>query len=264
MLSRKTSTLLASLTLLTAVSATSAYAEDAAWQVNVAPYVWAIAMNGHVQSGTRQLHVNQSFSDLVSEMNFGGMLWVEAKQDKVSFFANVLYASLENDEHVNPVYIDATNKFGIFSGGMAYEIYKYCFGYSRMGDTNVFTLEPYLGLRYTINNTSINVKDLPAVNIHLTNDQNWTDPFIGLRLNWAFGKVWSLMLAGDVGGRNRSDQYSYNATGLIGYKPQSWGNATIYLGYRILDQRYQDGSGTDFFDWNMKLSGPLLGVNFAF
>ena len=70
---------------------------------------------------------------------------------------------------------------------------------------------------------------------------------------------------GDVGGINNHN--SYDLQGYIGYKPVKplfFENMTLYLGYRLLHQKYTTGSGLSFYAWNMNISGPLLGVKVTF
>ena len=96
-------------------------------------------------------------------------------------------------------------------------------------------------------------------------NQSWVDPLIGLRIIYAFNKAWSATLEGDVGGTSTTTDYSYNVNALIGYHPQTTKlNTTVYLGYRLLDQNYQTGSGVNTFVWNMRIAGPIMGVAFDF
>ena len=78
-------------TLLT-ISATSSHAaaltpmvSSNAWQFKVAPYLWAMSMSGTVQVATRRAHVNENFSDLWDHMDFGAMMYVDAKKDNFGY-----------------------------------------------------------------------------------------------------------------------------------------------------------------------------------
>lgn len=259
-------------TLMT-ISASTGYAatvtpmvNSTVWQFKVTPYIWAMNMNGTVQAGSRRAHVDENFSDLASHMNFGGMIFLEAYKDKFGLFANGLFAVLADGGHFYDglLSVDAKLRFGIFSAGASYEVYKYCFAYSCSGETSTLTIEPYLGARYTSNHVRLSATAL-GVSLTNHNNQEWTDPIVGVRLNYLINQSWSAMLAGDIGGTNTSNHYSYNAWGLIGYTPQNVMKfTTTYLGYRVLDQHYVNGSGANYFNWNMKLFGPVIGVTFKF
>jgi hypothetical protein len=246
--------------LFNASSATAA--ESTAWKFNVAPYLWAINMNGTVQTGPVRAHVDDSFQELLQHLNIGGMLFLEANRGKFGIFGNAVYSVVSTDGKDGPLKSTSKNKFGIFSGGVSYAVHQFCF--SSACDQNSLTVEPYAGFRYTLNDTTVTLQDLPIVNLRSSNNQKWTDPIVGARLRYLMTKAWSLTLAGDIGGTNAKTQHSYNVIGLLGYKPQStWKNTNIYLGYRVLDQYYKNGQGEKYFLWNMKISGPVLGINFT-
>ncbi|EKD72112.1 MAG: hypothetical protein ACD_46C00004G0006 [uncultured bacterium] len=234
------------------------------WQIRVAPYIWAINMNGTVITGSHRVHVNESFSDLLEHLNFAGMIWLDASKNDVDLFLNVVYAVLRNNVTDGPASFHAKNRFGITSGGLAYQIYKRCFAYSCYGETSSISISPYVGFRYTENDTTVNV-DVAKLHLQIENNQYWTDPIIGARINYEISKAWSAIFAGDIGGTNASSQYSYNVSAVLGYSPKLiFNNTTFYIGYRLLDQHYTDGNKAKYFNWDMKLFGPLAGVAVTF
>lgn len=250
--------------MLASTVSSAGVAAETVWKFNIAPYLWALNMDGSTQVRNVRAHVDQDFSDILQQLEFGGMLWMEANRDKFSVFFNAVYAVLSDDSTAGPLAVDTLNKFGIFSAGAAYEIYKTCFASACGMNTNVFSVEPYAGFRYTLNDTTITLKDLPLVNLRGVKNVNWTDPMAGARFKYFINKAWSIIVAADVGGTNGTDHYSYNFIGLVGYQPQTmWKNTSWYLGYRYLGQHYETGSGANLYNWNMKLYGPLFGVNFA-
>ncbi|OGT63757.1 MAG: hypothetical protein A3E85_02855 [Gammaproteobacteria bacterium RIFCSPHIGHO2_12_FULL_45_12] len=237
------------------------FAAENNWTVQVAPYLWAISMNGTVGVGNRRTHVDQSFSKIMQEMSWGGMLWLDANKGKWGAFLNTMYADLKSGAHEGPLSVNATNHFGIFSAGISYLAYQTCLTYSCSSEAvSRLTLEPYAGFRFTLNDTTIKAS-IPGLTLQNTKNENWTDPIVGARVRYTLTRAWSVLMAGDIGGVNTSSQYSYNVTGLLGYQPQlRWTNTTFYLGYRWLDQHYINGSGSNYFNWNMKLAGPLIGI----
>src|SRR5690348_13686785 len=67
---------------------------DNSWKFTIAPYLWALNMNGSVQIRNQRAPVNQTFGDVLSDLNWAGMLWLEADKGKWGVFVNLLYASL--------------------------------------------------------------------------------------------------------------------------------------------------------------------------
>jgi len=225
------------------------------WTFAITPYVWAINMQGETQIGNQMSVVNQPFSKILQELDWGGMLWLEAKKDRWGAFINTVYAELNNSGNEGPYTTNIQNKLGLFSGGMSYTAYRY------IQDESTLSIDPYVGFRYTLNNATITI---PVLNYNLVNDNTWTDPIIGTRLEYDFNQRWQAILAADIGGTNFNTDKSYNINGFVGYTPQSIKNVTFYAGYRLLYQRYEDGSGPNFFLWSMKMFGPSLGVTFKF
>jgi hypothetical protein len=226
----------------------------APWRFEVAPYLWAVSMNGRTSVGPGTIHIDEDFSDILKQLNFGAMLYASAHKDAFGTYFNGVYAVLSNSDNIDNIHISGKNKFGIFGAGVSYIVFA-----KELANAQKISLEPYAGFRYTLNNTTIDIG-----RFSLTKNVNWTDPVIGLRLDYAFNKPWSVTLMGDVGGTNASTHYSYNASAILGYQPPSWSSTRLFLGYRLLDQHYQTGSGINFYDWNMKISGPMLGIGFSF
>lgn len=162
--------------------------------------------------------------------------------------------------------VDANAKvyFGIYNAALSYIALQRDYRGGAM-----FQLEPYLGARYTMNHARLNLNTAPPLtpmSASAKNNQNWTDPIIGLALHYSFNKNWFLKLAGDVGGTSRSTDYSYDLLGLIGYTPSrpSLSSTSFYLGYNNLYQKYQTGSGSSYFNWDMRLFGPVVGFDIRF
>lgn len=227
---------------------------DSAWHFRVAPYLWALNMGGTTQIGTRRAHVDESFSDLLSNLDVAGMLWLEADKGNLGIYLNSLYAVISDGASDGPLSLHAKARFGLFAAGISYIVYQ----------TSHLSISPYAGVRYTINHNSLTL-NTPIGDATGKKNVNWTDPLIGARFIYQFNKAWGLTLAGDIGGTNATTDYSYDLTGLIAYHPQTvMTYTTIYLGYRQLDQNYQTGSGTNKYVWDMKIRGPLLGIAFDF
>lgn len=232
-------------------------ADSKPWKITVAPYLWAINMDGDVQIAPQSAHVSESFSDILKEFHGGGMLWLDATNDKFGLFANAMYARLEQTTDIDIYSINSVSKFGLFTFGASYRAFE-----RKYSKYNQFSIEPYIGARYTLNDATVTVQD-PSVSA--SKNVNWTDPIIGARLLCNINRQWSIKFAGDIGGTNFNNDKSYNLNALVGYNPSATSDLfTLYLGYRILYQHYQKGSGQDLFIWKMHLFGPVLGFAFKF
>jgi len=240
-------------------------ADDDRWKFTIAPYLWALSLNGSVQVRSVRAPVSESFSDIFDDLNWGAMVWLEANKGKWGAFFNTIYASLSQGASDRYISAHANVNFTLLSAGLSYELYKTCLcsGGCQYGGST-FALVPYIGARYTSANTSLTV-NTPIGGGRRSDNQHWTDPIVGARFNFDLTKAWLLTFSGDVGGTNMSSDYSYNVIGLVGYKPQTMMKFTTwYLGYRLLDQKYTHGTSSNYFMWDMKLQGPMAGVAFTF
>jgi hypothetical protein len=232
----------------------SSQAFSAPWTFEIVPYLWAINMNGRVSVGPKTIHIDEDFSELLKQFDTGGMIYTTAHKDNFGLYFNGIYASLSNSGEVDDITASGRNKFGILGGGISYIVF-----HRELSAERSMTLEPYLGLRYTFNNTTIDV-----LNLTFRKNVHWTDPVIGFQFTYGFNKVWAAQLSGDIGGTNTSTHYSYSTSALVHYQAKSWKHVKTYLGYRLLDQHYQTGENASFYDWDVKIFGPVIGVGFEF
>lgn len=237
------------------------YANDtnkSGWQFVVAPYVWATNLNGNTQVGAYRVPVDQTFGDIVEKLNFAGMLYFSASKNKTGMFLDALYSQTSTNATDRGVTAKATNDYGIFTNAITYQAYAKYFNASH----RAIILTPYVGARETINDTTINASFLNFSD-SVSDNHTWADPILGMRLDLLFNANWSFVFFGD-GGAVSSDNYTYRFEGLFGYKPTKFQTARFYLGYQLLKENYQTGSGEKTFAWNMNTFGPMLGVSFAF
>lgn len=236
------------------VISNAADATNPAWQFEVAPYLWAVNMNGRIGVGPVTAHLSDDFAELLSQLNVGGMLWLGAHKGPFGLFLNSLYVVLDDNAMVNSGNVSERTYFGLFTAGISYIALQ-----KQLDNQAQLQLEPYIGDRYTLNNVRINV-----LNRTLRSDHHWQNPIVGLRVTYNWTPQWVLQVSGDAGGTNASSNYSYNVAALLGYHPISLKHTTFYLGYRNLYQVYKTGRGINYFNWNMRQFGPLVGVNFSF
>ena len=271
------------LVLLPAVAAAlplGAVAQDAGavtgsdrWQLSISPYVWGTALKGDVGVGKTDAKVDASFKDILDHLNGALMLSLEARKGRFGLLSDSIFADLEDNDGVadGRLKVDAGAKLFIQSLAGTYRLGTWQLAdFGSAGPLSV-TLDPYAGARYTFLRAELTGKlDLPDLGIDARRttqqDEHWVDPMAGLRTIWTLGERWSLVAAGDVGGISTSDQYSAEAWGLVGYRFGPFGNTTadLFAGYRVLKQKYEDGSGRDRFDWDMTIHGPIAGLKNSF
>jgi len=246
-------TLITSLIFISFSAKATPDVNNPAWQIDIAPYAWGINMDGRVSQGPFNASVSESFEDIMKHFDGGGMLWLDVYKGPVGAFINGLYADLSDHGEIDSDSLHVKTHFGLVSYGLSFIILQKDIKSTRL------QIEPYAGARYTfLNNT------LSTTFFNVEDNRSWTDPIIGIRVRDDFTQRWLVLLAADVGEGNPHKQYSYNLNAFLGYKPENkeFKNTTVYFGYRYLYQHYEHESGLDFFEWNMRLFGPVLGINF--
>lgn len=228
------------------------------WKFVIAPYLWAINLNGNTQIGSLNVPVKEDFGDLFKHLNFGGMLYVSAAKNKKGVFLDAVYSKISTKKTLLGINLKATNEYGIFTQGLTYEIYKKAFN----APERFITVTPYIGAREILNNTTITANSA-FFNSSVTGNHSWADPIIGTQIDSHFNKNWSFLFFAD-GGAAASSNYTYRFSGLLGYKPTSLKSTRFYFGYQLLSVNYKIGSGIHTYAWNMDNYGPLLGVALTF
>lgn len=221
--------------------------EESNWEFNLAPlYLWAISIDGDVGIRGRTSNVSIDFGDVwdnlegVFTIRFNGLY-----RKKFGFVFDYNYLDLGTQKANDLVNVDVGFKSQIINLAGSYRFLN--------GDN---TLDGVAGIRYTKLDAGINLNN---VGERLDGDQDWVDPIVGLRYNYAFTDKWSLQLYGDIGGFGVSSDFTWQGLVLIDYQP--WKNVAFVAGYRGIGTDYETGSGTDQFTFDATVHGPLIGVD---
>ncbi len=239
---------------------------ESGWEFGVAPYLWAISMNGNATVKGLEADVDLSFSDIWDELNFAFMLAYEARKGHWGLWGNTIYANLGDSDVEGPLgltKIDPTvNAFWQGLGGF-YRLGTWDLADAPNKKAPSVTVDTYAGARYTYLDAKVDFKGVfqGLVN-NVDKHKSWLEPLIGARTIWDLSEQWTVTLAGDIGGFGAGSDFAWDAFGLIGYRFSLFGqeNARVLAGYRALSQDYTDGSGTDKFQWDVTLHGPILGL----
>ena len=249
----------------------SAWASDSTsdeWTFTVAPYLWAVGMNGDVGVAGIKTSVNDSFIDIMQDsdsvMAFMGDF--SASKGPWSFFVSPTWAKLgSDDESFGPIKADVTETITIIGFGMKYRLAEWSLadmpGGSPAWANQKFTFDLLAGGRYTHLKIELDFKRIGSRD----KSKDWVDPFVGAVTQIGLTDKLSFRVRGDVGGFGVGSDVTLNGVGLLGYKVRPFGlDGTLAAGYRALYQDYTDGSGRNKFTWNMTLHGPVLGLAVTF
>ena len=246
------------------------------WEVVVAPYVWAVSLNGDVTVRGRTAKVDASFRDILksSDSIFAFQGIVEARKGKWAVFVDGTYMALEaKTGTVGLVSVDTTTQLALVEFGALYRLREYSLaeapGGSLANKDQKVVVDFLAGARYMNLDAEIDLIAGPFSpspgRIVSGGSKDWVDAVVGLRSIIDVTQKVQLLVRGDIGGFNGGSDLTWKAQGLLGYQFTLFDRkAEVWGGYRALYQDFTDGTGVRTFEWNMLLHGPLTGLSIKF
>jgi len=232
------------------VVAAPLHAAEGEWQQEIVPYMWASAMNG--TSGVRDVEgdVDMSFGDILDDLEFAFMGAYRAQRDKFSVTVDGIYMALSDD--VKDPGGQVKGEIDVDQVALEVDV-----GWDLSERLTVFG-----GLRYNDITSDISLKDSNDNRVRGNGSEQWVDPVIGAHYTYPFNDQWSATLRGDIGGFGVGSQFVWQ--GIAQLRWQVKPNIGIVGAYRYIDMDYSTGTGPTYFLYDMAISGPALGVAFAF
>ncbi len=213
------------------------------WEFNLAPmYLWAVSIDGDQTVHGVDVDLDVPFSDIFDNLNGALTFHFEGLHKKRwGFLSDLNYILLEMDD--GPVDIDFT------------EIMFELAGFYRITEGD-HAIDGLGGLRYSSMEVDL---DLPGPLPDVDQRKDWVDPYLGLRWRWRFAEKWGSRLRGDIGGFGIGSDLTWNLAGLVDFKP--WEHVGLFGGYRALYQDYSTGNGSNKFEFDATMHGPVLGLD---
>ena len=224
--------------------------QAADWTHEIAPYLWGAGLEGTTAVGPVSADLDASFSDILGALEIGFMGSYRGQGDRMSVLFDFVYSGLGGDGKGpgDAVKADVDIDQLVLEGDLGYALTE--------------NLHGFVGLRYVDLETRIKLKG-PLGNTESARDKvDWVDPVIGLYYIWPVSDQWSLSLRGDIGGFGVGSEFSWQAVGMLRWQ-FSEGLGAL-LAYRYLSMDYEDGKGVGYFEYDMSMQGPALGVVFSF
>ncbi|HSC29288.1 MAG TPA: hypothetical protein VLD67_18575, partial [Vicinamibacterales bacterium] len=227
------------------------------WTFAVAPYLWAISLDGNAEVAGVEADVDVPFRDAVKDLSFGAMLLVDARRGRFGIGVNGVFVRTSPDDEVGPIEIDATADLAQLAVGPYYRAVEWQYGESASGRPLRLILEPYGGARLNHLRLELEVRGGPQFD----DNQTWVDPIVGTRFAVDLAEHWVVAGAADVGGVVAGSDLSWNVQGYLGYRTSVFGQPTTFaIGYRALYVDYDHNE----FKWDVTQQGPILGAVLRF
>lgn len=233
------------------------------WAVIVSPYAWAASLKGDASLAGFNTDVDVPFSDVFDHLDFVLMGNIEVTNGQWGFYVDAQHVRTSQDEELLSNEIGLKIRTTSLAAGAFFKAYEV-----ELGGETVFarprtlSIEPTAGIRWTKLEADVSV-----LNVNASKSADWTDPFIGLRMNADLTERWNLFAEADVGGFGVGSRLSVNAQAYLGYRTMMLGRPTILrAGYRALYQDYEndDFTGANKFRWDVTQHGPVVGLSMRF
>jgi len=223
------------------------------WNFAVAPYLLFPNMSGETTIKGIPIDASANAKDIYSNINLGGMLYVEASNAIMTFILDGYYVAL-GAEGVTPL---LSRSATVDLNQIAVSLY----GMYRLNSW----AEVGIGGRFNSIGSTVTIAPgeyvLPGSEFSM--DEGWFDPLIVARVMTQFNESkWRLGLMADFGGFGLGSNYAYQFNLFAGYQFLKW--FEIDVAYRLNGMKYETGSGTDLFIYDVMLYGPALGLVFHF
>lgn len=225
--------------------------ESDEWSFKIAPYFVFPHMDGSTTIGSVSNDVDVGPSEIFEKLDFGAMLFFEAATRRFAFTLDGLYMDL-GEKGLTPV-----------TGREAEADVKQVAGQANF----LWRLAPWaeIGLGGRLNSIEAGLKVaegqlLPAIDVSRT--ETWVDPLIAVRLTAPLEGRWDLGITGDFGGFGLASDYAWQVFPFVGYRFSRL--FELGGGYRVIGMKYETGSGSDLFIYDMTIFGPQIGVTFHF
>ncbi|HXV25162.1 MAG TPA: hypothetical protein VED46_12990 [Alphaproteobacteria bacterium] len=229
------------------------------WTLEISPYFWMAGLDGEAGVGNLQADVDLSFSDILNDLQFGGMLLADARKNRFGIFFAPLFVRTFDEAEAGLFDIDVTSDTAVVGGGVFYRIVEWTIGRTGEGQARKAWVDPLAGARWTYLRLELD-GDGP-LGRHVDQHESWVDPFFGVRVGIDLSERWLLVAEGDVGGFGVGSDFTWNALAVLGYRITFLGTDTILGGgYRALSWDYEDGD----FKWDVTMHGPFIGASFRF
>ncbi len=241
-----------------ALSVASAGAQTATpasgtWQFQVTPNVWFPGFSGYVGAQGATTYRNLSLPDLFDTYDSGGTIYFEGRKDRWGFFLEPNYYNLSTESKSGGLTAKVDVEQWIVEFGGAYQ-----FADLSIEGSQAMKLDVLLGGRYWSVENEIDIAGYPL----RTQSKAWVDPLVGLRLRTNVTDKLYLMARGDIGGFGLGSHFTWQYIFEVGYRFTP--NLSVMLGYRMIDVNYDHGTGDNYYEYDVTMQGPIIGLSLFF
>ncbi len=218
-------------------------------EVIVTPYLWIAGTSGDigVPRGQNDVSIDKSFTDILGSLKFAFMGSLDVRHDRFVVLGDIIYLSVGMD-------VDGVRNPPLFTGEVDAKVLvsTLAAGY-RVVDRGPLFVDVFAGGRVTAIDVDLELEG-PLTTREADESVSKVSPLVGARVRVPLSESWSLGLYADVG----SSPVRWQGLASVHWDISThW---SMLAGYRHMKIDH-DANRLDF---NVKLSGPLLGFSYRF
>ena len=232
-----------------AVAASDAEAGQDGWTYEVAPYLWGAGVSGTAAAapGFPAVHIDASFSDILSNLDMGAMLAASASKGNFGVFGDLQYVNLGASGATSGGVVAASADIKMLVLSLGVE--------TIVIDSPGSQLRLMAGARRWQVDTDIQISAGPFAG-GSTGSNDWWDAMVGLRGRHDIGPRTFLTGWALVGGGG--SDFMADVFGGVGYRISD--TTSLVGGYRYMTVDRTDGS----FIYDVDQQGLLVGLKLSF
>jgi hypothetical protein len=238
--------------------------EESNWTFTVAPYLWAAGLEGDVGLfGLEPVDVDMSFSDILDNLKFAGMILGEVNNGTWGLVGDLIYVKIEAKETIRRDLVGGPVELVELTAGVETESFTgTLMGEYRVLADDQMTFDLMAGARlWSVDNdisAKLDLDGTPVAQFSGDDGATWVDPMIGAKARIDTGSLLYLTAWGAIGGFGVSSDFAWDAMGAVGYQWSDW--FSTVLGYRGLGVDFSD----DGFVYDVIQHGVIAGAVMRF
>lgn len=223
-------------------------APGADWEVAFTPYLWIAGTKGDVGVPRGEgVEIDKSFADTLGNLKFAFMGALDIRHGRFVALSDVMFISVgaKAEGIRNPGFVEGKIDSSVFVGTGA-------LGY-RIVDKGPLFVDLFAGARVVSLDVEVELEG-PLETRKRDASSSKVSALVGGRVRVPLGERWGLALYTDIG----SGDVKWQAIGTVQYDlSRHW---RVAGGYRYLKIKHSE----DDLDFDVALSGPILGVTYRF
>ena len=240
------------LCVLFALTCSTAWAQGSdEWDWKIAPYLWAVSLDGEIAIGEITQDIDVSFSDILSDFELGGSVYAEVGKGNHAFHIDYTYIRTRPDP--TPLPTPPFQEGAELASKMTINIFEPAYHYRWDGADGPALV---LGARLMDIEMRMNIGNLPAAEA----GPNWWDYFVGVKTHNAISEKWDFGFYGTIG--TGGSDLPWTLQGMFGRR-YSNGNR-LGLGVRVwgIDYSKNEGVRDQYTALDATFYGLMIGYKF--